>query len=92
MWAFEQMPSAWVVGFWGDEGATPRAAPRLTGARELWFRPNRITSTFNSWIYIEWVTQIWIVSGSPFAYSAPLKGALHHAEHRAIKFIGIAFK
>ena len=30
------------------------AAPRLTWARELRFSPNRITSPFSSWIYIEW--------------------------------------
>ena len=49
----------------GNEGATPRTAPRLTWARELWFSPNWITSTFSSWI--------WRVSDSPSASSVPLK-------------------
>ena len=58
-------------------------------ARKSLFSPNRITSVFSCWIYIEWGTLIWRVSDSPSASSAPLKGVLHHPKHRAINFIDI---
>jgi len=62
MWAFEQMLIVWVVGFGGDEGATPRTALRMAWARELWFNPKWITSSFSSWVYFEWDTLILRVS------------------------------
>ena len=39
---FEQMLIIWGVGFLGDEGTTPRPAPRVAWARKLWFSPKRV--------------------------------------------------
>jgi len=86
---FEQMLVIWGVGFLGDEGNHAKARAASGMGQEFVVQSQAGTSSFSSWIFIEWDTLIWRVSDSPSASSAPLKGVLHHPKQRAIDLIDI---